>query len=200
MGGAHAIVWPELTIDDDALGTLQDELAAAALREGHGPEVVVAGSWHRQHGDHLRNSAPVLDATGNEHAHHWKSVLFIGAQVRQEMVEPGDEILVLACDRFLASVAICKDYCDLATEAPWPFLDVDLLLVPSMGGRSTMDGHVARAAQDVISHGLRVFVVQQGDHGSSPSFVLPAPRTPPKSCTGLEVDVEHLVTSIDAGR
>lgn len=187
---AHAIVWPELTIDDDALATLTEHLAALSFAQESVPNVIIAGSWHRKVNGRIRNSAPILTGYGEEKGQHSKMVRFADDANRFEDIEGGDEIVVLVCDRFLASVAICKDYCNLGEAPPWLDLDVDFLLVPSMGKTTTMDGHVNRAKADRITHGLRAFVVQQGlasKEDDAKGFILLAPQeTTKETCVDKE--------------
>ena len=190
MSRAHAIVWPELTIDDKALATLTDHLAVLSLAQDAVPNVIIAGSWHRKVNGRIRNSAPILTGQGEEKGQHSKIVRFADDANRFEDIECGDEIIVLVCDRFLASVAICKDYCNLGEAPPWLDLDVDFLLVPSMGKTTTMDGHINRAKTDRITHGLRAFVVQQGlagKAGDAEGFILLAPQESTKdTCVDKE--------------
>jgi predicted amidohydrolase len=189
----HAIVWPELTADDDTVDAIAAGLARRALATDRMPNAVVAGSWHRPRGDAIRNTAPVLDGYGDAKGSYSKMVPFLSEKFGWEVIEQGDEILVLVCDRFLASVAICKDYCDLGVVPPWHLLDVDLMLVPSMGNETTMEGHVARAKENRIQHDQLAFVVQQGlvaKEGDALGYVLPAPRNPPADAAKLRMEEE----------
>jgi hypothetical protein len=193
LAGAAVLVWPELTLDDGSVELLGSALADLAFEREDMPDVVVAGSWHRARGDAFRNVAPVLDGTGGRRDEYAKVAIFQSDQLGSEDIEAGTEILVIACDRFLATVAICKDYCGLGSASPWRELDVDLLLVPSMGGTATMEGHLTRANQDRIEHGSRAFVVQQAavrKDGEPDGFVLPAPSKPPKNAADVASDAE----------
>ena len=193
IGGSTVMVWPELTLDDGATDHLAGALARLALEREDVPDVVVAGSWHRERDGKMRNVAPILDGTGGGRDEYSKVVIFRSDELGPEDIAPGTEIVVIACDRFLAAVAICKDYCGLGTGAPWHRLDVDILLVPSMGGATTMEGHLTRAAQDRIEHGSRAFVVQQGvkRRPEDPDgFVLPASAKPPKNAADVALSAE----------
>lgn len=190
---AHAIVWPELTVDDRGLETIASGLARRSLLTEHMPSAVVAGSWHRVAGEGTRNTAPILDGTGATKGVYSKIVPFLSDELGWEAIDQGTEIVVLICDRFLASVAICKDYCDLGVVPPWHLLDVDLMLVPSMGNVTTMEGHIARAKANRIQHEQRAFVVQQGlvrKEGDPMGYVLPGPRNPPSDALKLRMDKE----------
>lgn len=122
LADAHAVVWPELTVDDAALEHLSSELARLAFKREGCPGVVIAGSWHRGTEYSFRNVAPVLDGTGARIADYAKVACFGDREFGWEDIVRRDEILLLACDRFLASVAICKDYCDLGVIPPWHML------------------------------------------------------------------------------
>lgn len=193
LSGTVAMVWPELTLDDGALDHLASALARLSLERDDVPDVIVAGSWHRERGEAMRNVAPVLDGTGAGRDEYSKVVIFQSDDLGPEDIEAGTEILVIACDRFLATVAICKDYCGLGSGAPWHRLDVDILLIPSMGGATTMEGHLVRAHQDRIEHGSRAFVVQQGvkrTPSDPDGFVLPASDKPPKDAADVASNEE----------
>ena len=85
-------------------------------------------------------------------------------------------------DRELIAFAICKDFCDKAREVPIRSLDVDLVLVPSMGRLNTMTAHRDTADTMKISFGTRAVVVQQTypfDPAKDPSgYLLKAPKEP----------------------
>ncbi|MBP0114352.1 hypothetical protein [Bradyrhizobium vignae] len=63
----------------------------------------------------------------------------------------------------MVGVAICLDFCDVC-ETPFSELDVDVMLVPSMGNDRTMQGHQTTAAQVEVRFGTRSFVVQHPTH------------------------------------
>ena len=193
LAGAAALVWPELTLDNSAIDHLGPALAKLAFEREDVPDIVVAGSWHRARGDAVRNVAPILDGTGEISDEYSKVVIFQSDELGPEGIAAGAEIIVIACDRFLATVAICKDYCGLGTNSPWHKLDVDLLLVPSMGGATTMEGHLTRANQDRIEHGSCAFVVQQGvkRRPEDPEgFILHASSKPPKNAADVASNEE----------
>lgn len=190
---ADILVWPELTINDDSLEALSGHLAELVLEREIGPSIVVAGTWHRKFGTNYRNCAPILHGGGGRCTDYSKFIPFANEEGKFEDIETGEELLVLVSDRFLATVAICKDYCDLGEHAPWPELDVDFVLVPSMGHDTTMDGHLTRAKDDSTKHGLRAFVVQQGvlrKDGDPSGYVLPALRKVPVSSADTHVSSE----------
>ena len=163
LSSAHAIVWPELTIDDDALEAVSATLASIAMDGGGALNAVVAGSWHRPRWDgRIGNVAPLLDGTGERIGEYSKIVRFQHKEMGTEDIADGNELVVMVCDRFLAAVAICKDYCDLGEVPPWGLLDVDVVLVPSMGNGSTMAGHLANAGRNRIHGDQRALIVQQG--------------------------------------
>ena len=193
LSDAHALVWPELTIDDDGLEAIQAALAARAFDVGTGVDVVVAGTWHRARPGGDFNVAPVLDGTGDMKAEYAKVAPFAHDDLGWEAIEQGDRLLVLVCDRFLAAVAICKDYCDLGSSPPWERLDVDLMLVPSMGGETTMAGHLARASRGAIERDQRALVAQHGapkKEGDPKGFALLGARRPAADPAAFGLDDE----------
>jgi hypothetical protein len=157
--GCDTLVWPELTVHPDIVDELRRALSDTPLRTTT-PPIVVAGSWHVARGDGFQNMAPVLDGRGGDLEPFGKSRRF-SFKGRSEAIEPYGRIHVLATDRELIAFAICKDFCDKAKSVPVIELDVDLVLVPSMGGRSTMTAHRGAADDMKVDFGSRTVVAQQ---------------------------------------
>src|SRR4051794_7513084 len=162
--GCFAAVWPELTMPPDARQALARQLAFEALR--HGPDrplrLVVAGSWHepREEGG-WSNLARVLGRTGEVLCSYAKFSAFHDEAWGEEAILRGDELPVIVTSDLVVGLAICKDFCDRAVASPFAELPVDLVLVPSMGGTSTLAGHLANAEDLRLRTGAIVFVVQQ---------------------------------------
>lgn len=157
--GCDIAVWPELTIDTDARVHLSGLLQPTSDPRPH-PAVVVAGSWHVEADDKHFNESVVYDGRGEPILFFDKMRIF-RFKGRAEDIQAGTSVEILIWDNKLLAFAICKDFCDRAKDVPIVGLDVDLAIVPSMGGSSTLDAHGAAASDMKIRFGTRTFVVQQ---------------------------------------
>jgi len=171
-----AAVWPELSMPERRRTLLQQHLQRRS--DGapplSGPRLVAAGSWHDPSPEGPRNVMRILDGTGEERLSFAKISRFIGGGVR-EGNEPDRTIKVLWTQECLVSFAICSDFCDLSTpEPPFLRLDVDLLLVPSLGTPKALKGHEAnRERRRIITAGETVVVQQQEGSHDPQGWVLP---------------------------
>ena len=184
------VVWPELSITPEARERIKKALAdrALSLEKRQAPEVVVAGSWHERDGDRYVNRACVYDGYGVRRVVYEKTIAYVDRELGPEDIRPGRKLPVLVTDGHLIGFAICKDFCDLAVAVPYLKLDVDLVVVPSMGNAQTMRGHQNTAQRLQVKHGTRTFVVQQtipiGAKPANIGMVLPMladPSTRPTS-------------------
>lgn len=183
-------VWPELSVSKDAVATIAKALSHPLPdRRRSKLQLVVAGSHHRPIADgRVHNTATILSGKGRFLDIHDKIVPFESRTLGVEHLKPGRSVLVILCDGFLASAAICKDFCDAGVRLPWDKLDVDLVLVPSMGDHSTMLAHLDKARALRIERNVRTFVVQQffpKGHDDPVGLVLPALRDPPRDDADL---------------
>lgn len=182
--GACVVVWPELTVPPmlrDSMvrilrGRIHDASPSMSL------QIVVAGTWHEKGPNGLANVATVLDGYGEIRLRYEKSLPYDDRCYGREEIAPGMDLPVLVTDDLLVAFAICRDYCELTVELPYPELDVDLVLVPSMGNDATMTGHRQTAKKVRVLYGARTFVVQQDDpehsHPGALGLVLPIPDDP----------------------
>jgi hypothetical protein len=159
-----AIVWGELTMPEASVAFLSKRLRAEALDGHHAYRYLVAGSWHREVGGHMRNVAQVLDGYGEPLFGVFKWAKFkIGSQ--QEAIEPGEEIHVLICEDEVMVVAICRDFLQSTTDVPYRKLNADIAIVPSMIARiqdvATLRGHAATADVMRVRFGTRTLAVAQ---------------------------------------
>ncbi|CAA7624386.1 conserved hypothetical protein [Magnetospirillum sp. UT-4] len=155
----YCVVWPELALSPAA----RDHIATL-LRHHDGrnrPAVVVAGSWHQRDGSVARNVGTVLDGYGRSVLTFAKALPFTHDSLGPEAIQGSHAIEVLVTRDSVIAFAICRDYCDNQVLSPFPDLDVDLILVPSLGNAATMDGHRVTAKRAALNHGTRTFVVQQ---------------------------------------
>lgn len=156
-------VWPELTIGPDVRDAISQALSSWPLDEPQPPAFVIAGSCHELIGESRVNRSVVMDSRGERLAVHDKIVPFWESGLGEEDIAPGAVIRILVSRRPLVAVGICKDIADVGRDSPYRQLDVDLIVVPSMGRLSTAAGHVT-AAKNLRSHsGSCAFVVQQHD-------------------------------------
>jgi hypothetical protein len=177
------VVWPELSVPPD----LRDRIAgllrkrALSLDPRPAPQVVVAGSWHEESSGGSVNVATVLNGYGARLLTYEKSLPFYSGRITED-IRPGVTIPILVTDDQVIAFGICRDFCDLSFDLPYPELDVDLVLVPSMGEETTMDGHLTTANRSEKRYGTRTFVVQQdtpqGSKSSNFGFVLPMLKNP----------------------
>jgi len=177
--GCFGIVWPELTVPPQLRGVIADALRGRALEtdDRPAPQVVVAGTWHETSRRKVKNVATIFDGYGNITLRYEKFIPYEDKNLGVEKIVPGNKIPVLVTDDQLIAFAICKDFCDLSVNLPYPELDVDLVIVPSMGGDTTMTGHQDTAKKIRVRYGAHTFVVQQADSGHAEGerlgYVLP---------------------------
>lgn len=159
------IVFPELMMPHEQVLELQHALRSRPWDtpfETEPPFLVLGGSWHyeRECGK-FDNRAPLFDGFGNHLGDHVKSQPFTSGNLVENIV-PSNTVLVLASPNLTVAVAICLDFCqDGHPLNPYDSLDVDLVLVPSMGGDSTIQSHLARAKQCWNNRKTATFVAQQ---------------------------------------
>lgn len=156
-----ALTLPELTVDRRTLEEIIDRMADGRWNiETLG--FLIAGSCHEDLGDgrHV-NVATVLDRYGNEIARHAKLFRYNDSDGTHEDIVLGDTIEVLVTEEAIVAFGICLDFCNQSEPSPYPWMDVDYVLVPSCGGESTMRGHVERSSELIRTMRTRSFVVQQ---------------------------------------
>ena len=177
VGAPFAAIWPELSMSERRRKMLSEKLqnrsgGSAPLQ---GPRLVVAGSWHEQIGDSHENVMRILDGEGEERLRFAKVSKFRGKNVAEGNT-PSKVLKVLWTQDCLVSFAICSDFCDMSRpEPPFLRLDVDLILVPSLGHEGALKGHEANASRRKILSGGQTAVVQQHEESDDPvGWVIPA--------------------------
>ncbi|WP_144441560.1 hypothetical protein [Bradyrhizobium sp. CCGE-LA001] len=155
-----AAVWPELTVSPELrekiVGFIRDRDVTDELEA---PEILIPGTWHEETDHGTVNRARIYDGYGEERLSYDKIAPYADEGWGMENITAGDRICVLATEGALIGVAICLDFCDVC-QTPFSELDVDVMLVPSMGNDRTMQGHQTTAAQVEVRFGTRSFVVQ----------------------------------------
>ena len=190
-GDFEALVFPELTMPPSAVAELVRIYSRRKGRAGNEidmpPLVTVAGSWHETRSGVRRNTSIVLSATGRQIGTYTKLFAYSDRDLGEELVERGSGILIIIGHRAVFSVAICLDFIADRPENPFPYLDVDLVLVPSCGGIETILQHAAHATKRTQSGVGRSFVVQQTiEKNHHYGFVLPANLPGKEAQTELE--------------
>ncbi len=163
------LVFPELTMPPERLDELVELLRQKPWHTGgplRAPALVVGGSWHRktEGGKHV-NLAPVLRSNGEIIGWHSKNMPF-RRRASVEDIKPSNQILVVATPTLTAAIATCLDFCQETESNVYADLDVDLVLIPSMGQQTTLESHDGQAR--VIWHRRKAatFVAQQSDEES----------------------------------
>ena len=161
--GCFGAVWPELTIKPVLRRQIEDDLRGRALDPDPNMnlQIVVAGSWHQARGGAVANVATIFDGYGRQTLEYSKLISYVDRELGVEAIERGNEIPILTTDEISVAFAVCRDFCDAAIELPHPQLDVDFVIVPSMGDDETMRGHCATAKLMRVRYGALTFVVQQ---------------------------------------
>lgn len=175
-GPRLAIAWPELSMPPDRLETLQGDMRKQSrnVEPQEGPAITVAGSWHDERDGVIRNVMRVLDKSGVERLAFDKVTTFVGGGVTEANI-PGKIIPVLMNNDALVTFAVCSDFCDLEIDPPYLSLDIDLLVVPSLGNAAALNGHEGNARRFGIFFGTSTFLVQQNEDTHDPvGWVLPA--------------------------
>ena len=161
-GAAMMAVWPELTMPPALQTILIEALQARALADDIKPiGFVVAGSWHETRGPGFVNRAGVLDDFGTPLLEVLKRGRYEIRPGVLENLDPGVELPILMYGDLLIAFGICKDFCERRAETPFARLDVDLVIVPSLGDQKTMGHHAVAADTLATRYGARVLVVQQ---------------------------------------
>ena len=173
------LIWPELTMNPNRVEQVQVQLSNAPLLSAL-PPIVVVGSWHVPVKKRHQNLAVVLDGRGELLFTFGKSRRFTFNGL-SENIDVYGKVHIVATDYELIAFAICKDFCDKARAVPITSLDVDLVLVPSMGQPNTMTAHRDAADDMKVLFGTRSAVVQQSypvNGKDPPGYVLRVPKEP----------------------
>lgn len=167
--GFLAVAWPELSMPPDRLDRLKGGLAARAAKAPAlvGPVLVAAGSWHEEEDGVVRNVMRLLDKTGRERLRFDKITTFVGGGVREGNLAAA-RIPVLLNNDALITFAVCSDFCDLDLDPPYLQMDVDLIVVPSLGNANALKGHEGNAQRMAVRTGASTFVVQQHESKKEP--------------------------------
>jgi hypothetical protein len=186
--GCFGVVWPELTIPPALRNLISKILSDRALGIDRrpAPQVIIAGTWHEKKDGGFVNLAKVIDGYGSTKLVYEKALPFLDRELGNEYIQPGKTLPLLVTDDLIIAFAICRDYCDLSPNLPYPELDVDLVLVPSMGNEATMEGHQVTAKRIRVLYDARTFVVQQAEPqvAGELGLVLPMPDDPAASKPG----------------
>jgi len=159
--GSWAHVWPELTIGPELRGEIATTLRDWDFDAPSPPALVVSGSCHEQVGGKAVNRAWLMNSEGDCVAQYDKLIPYETSKDGTEDIEPGTELIVLITSGPAIAIGICKDLCDATREVFG--LDIDLIVIPSMGDQATTFDHLAAITKLRNSFGPDAFVVQQAD-------------------------------------
>lgn len=160
----HMMVWPELTIPPEARALIAETLRSD--RSLKRPTFVVAGTWHNATDGGYQNVGSLLSGTGKELLSFRKMKAFESKTLGWEQIVPGNTIEIVIHEGVITAFCICKDYCDASGNSLFSQLDVDVIVVPSYGNTTTIEGHEAMALRASLNKGSNAFVVQQTGRGA----------------------------------
>ncbi len=160
-----SVIYPELSVTKatasvvgESISNSSWECALSFLIAGTHHSADSAGRWF--------NVAAIFDGYGNVLDGHKKLFRFNDKDGPHEAIEFGTSIHIFVIGQAVLAVGICLDFCNLAESCPYPRLDVDYVMVPSCGGKSTMEGHIRRSGELIEKLKSRTMVVQQYYDGS----------------------------------
>ncbi len=143
------LVFPELTMPPEQQSELADNLRMRPWDidfSGPAPCLTLGGSWHiRREDGKYENCAPIYDGNGTCLGTHRKIFPYSHPNLRED-ITPSNAILVVVARSLTVAVAICLDFCQEGHPTnPYDELDVDLVIVASMGSETTLTSHEAKA-------------------------------------------------------
>ena len=139
---------------------------------------MLAGSWHETDADGVVNRSVVYDGCGERLLTFEKALAYHSDTWGTEDIRESRILKVLLVEDTLIGFGICRDFADTGLDNALAALDVDLFLVPSMGNRRTMDGHLTTARLVADRSAARAFVVQQSEPESEDQLGFVVPPTP----------------------
>lgn len=160
-----AILFPEMMISKEFEPQLLEVCRELLEERDDGRALlVVPGSFHHRAGRKVLNTSSLYlvgkDFSSVEVLRHGKFAPAWIARVL-EGIEPSDSISLVATPVGLWMIAICMDFCAAQTDAIWRDLDVDLVLVPSLGNEETLRLHGKRLSDLSLRQRLQVVLAQQ---------------------------------------
>ncbi|WFU49109.1 hypothetical protein [Sinorhizobium terangae] len=160
-----AVIYPELTVSEDILQQMSDNMGDGTWRVDN-LSMVVAGSRHVRGQDGLfRNAAAILDGYGEEIVVHNKLLRYLDGPYAMEAIEPGTELNIVVLEDAVVVCAICLDFCHLTEDTPHGSVDVDYVVVPSCGDDRTISSHLEKAKVVKLHWKAHTVVVQQFHDG-----------------------------------
>lgn len=177
QAGCDLLVWPELTISPGHRSVIRASLANHLVETDAAAAMwlVVAGSCHEVQAGDVVNRSVVFDGFGELLLSFDKLQAYAERELGTEDIRESRTVTVLLLEGRLVGFGICRDFCDAYPTNPFPGLDLDYFLVPSMGSARTASGHLDTARLVRTRFDARSFVVQQSDPGAPQQlgFVVP---------------------------
>lgn len=179
---ADVVVLPELTVTE----ALRDRAAAwLRRRTDHNLRLVALGSFHVERNGLRRAVGWVLDRYGDVVIEHTKLQPMGfrrsdgGTQVeRTEDVLGANWVHAAGTPVGMLAAPLCLDFCQAMTPIGtlWQEIGLELALVPSMSGATTLGAHSRRADDLCLAHGtVSVVAVQPATEGDAHAAVFRAP-------------------------
>jgi len=163
--------------------------------------LVIAGSWHDQENGIYFNIATAYDGFGTELARHRKIFrYFDNKSGKAEGVGLGKSLTLLVFDDLMVALGICRDFCERIDPNPNPFagLDADLFLIPSMGNKTTMKGHMETAREIALKYRASAFVAQQSESNHPVGYLIFPGQDLDKPSSDFEVDTDWTACKVDS--
>lgn len=197
----HVLMFPELTIDPVERSSIQAALERRPWTTAWSTSLVIAGSWHDEENGIYFNVATAFDGFGTELVRHRKIFrYFDNKSGRGEGIELGKCLTLLVFDDLIVALGICRDFCERIDPTPNPFaaLDADLFLIPSMGNKTTMKGHIETAREIALKYRASAFVVQQSESERPVGYLIFPGQDLDKASSDFEVDNDWAVRKVDS--
>jgi hypothetical protein len=180
---ATFLVLPECTAPALLRRTLANHLARM---RGSAPLLSILGSWHDEapgNNPPYRNETECYDNRGSALFRYVKTQAAV-ANGRQEFITLHNTFHALVTPLGLVGVAICLDFSSpaMTCQRAWEAIAPEWMLVPSMGGDSTVDMHVIVAKQLTANHRTVSLVANQAPDGPD--------------CPGVVVDRRGVATGV----
>lgn len=196
----NVLLFPELTIDAAERQAIRSSLARRPWPSIWTTSLVLAGSWHDKIGETYFNVATAFSGYGDELATHRKILrYFENSSGRPEGISLGKKLTVLAFDDLIVAIGICRDFCERIEPDPNPLaeLDADLFLVPSMGNKTTMKGHLETAREIERAYRSSSFVAQQSETERPVGYLIFPSNDLDRPAAAFETNVAWSIDTVD---
>lgn len=100
----------------------------------------------------------------------------------------------------MVAIGICRDFCERIDPNPNPFaaLDADLFLIPSMGNKTTMRGHLETAREIALKYRASAFVAQQSESKRPAGYLIFPEQNLDQATSAFEIDMNWTTCEVDS--